>query len=134
MTRIFSRVLALTLFLALIAAPQAFSQETPPPPPQEQPQVEIDFTDDELDSFAEAYVDVEALQAEYQAEFGAVDDPEQAQEIQQRFQTDVLQTIEAQGLDAERYDQIIQATQVDPEFTEDVLVRIETVRQDRMDG
>lgn len=132
MTRTFSRLMALMLFVALLAAPEALAQQTAPP--AQQPQVEIDFSDDELDSFAEAYVDVEALQAQYQAEFGTVDDPEQAQQIQQRFQTDVLQTIEAQGLDAERYDQIIQATQVDPEFTDDLLARIESVRQDRMDG
>ncbi len=132
MTKIFSRLMALTLFVALLAAPEALAQQTAPP--TQQPPVEIDFTDNELDAFAEAYVDVEALQAQYQSEFGAVDDAEQAQQIQQRFQIDVLQTIENQGIDPETYDQIIRATQVDPEFTEDVLTRIASARQDRMDG
>lgn len=136
MNRILTRTLAIALFVALLGAPAAFAQDTPPPPPpqQEAPQVEIDFTDDELDSFAEAYVDVEELQARYQAEFGTVDDPEEAQQIQQRFQSEVNQAIEGQGIDAERYDQIIQATQVDPEFTEGVLVRIEEARSERIDG
>ncbi|MFW5973245.1 MAG: hypothetical protein ACOCTG_04570, partial [Bacteroidota bacterium] len=83
MTRLFTRALTLTMFIALLAGPAAFAQEAAPTPQA----VENDFTDDELDAFAEAYVDVEILQAEYQTQFEDVDNPEEAQQIQQQFQT-----------------------------------------------
>lgn len=134
MTRHLIRGVALALFAALLAAPAAFAQETAPPPappptdPQPQQQVEVDLTDDELDSFAEAYLDIEQLQASYEQQLGAVDDPAQAQEIQQQFNDEAMQTLETSGIGAERYDEIIRAAQTDPELADNIVTRLDEMR------
>jgi hypothetical protein len=137
MIRFLSRGLALTLFAALLAAPAALAQATPPADqqvPQQQQAVPIDFTETELDAFAEVYVEIEDIRAGYQAEYGAVEDPTEAQAIEQRFQNDVMEVISASDIEPERYDQVIMATQMDQDFTESLIERIEAVRMERMGG
>lgn len=129
MTRFLSRGLAFALFAALFAAPVAFAQDAPPPAPQPQMEVATDFTDEELDAFAQAYIDIEAVQLRYQNEHGTIEDPTQAQQVQEQFQSEVFQILEQSAIDAERYEQVIMATQSDQEFAEGVLARIEMLRQ-----
>lgn len=126
MTRLFSRALALVLFAAVAAAPMALAQQVAP-----QPQVDTEFTEDELNQFSEAYVDLELLQVQYQSEHGDVQDEAEMMQIQQQFQADALQTLQESGIDPERYEQIIVATQTNPELAEDLVERIERVRTER---
>lgn len=137
MIRFFSRGLALVVFAALLAAPAALAQTTPPADqqqPQQQPAVAIDFTETELDAFAEVYVEIEDIRAGYQAEYGNLEDPVEAQAVEARFQDDVMEVINASNIEPERYDQVIMATQMDQEFTESLIERIEAVRHERMGG
>lgn len=129
MTRFLSRGLTLALFAALFAAPVAFAQGTPPPAPQPQMEVTTDFTDEELDAFAQAYIDIEAVQMRYQNEYGTIEDPTQAQQVQEQFQTEVFAILDESAIDAQRYEQVIMATQADQEFAQNVLMRIEMLRQ-----
>jgi len=112
----------LVLLAALLIAPAALAQQDVAAP---------DFDEQELDSFAEAYVDIETLQIQYQAQFAEVEDPAEVQQAQQQFQADASEIIEDQGLTMERYEEIIMATQTDPEFAASVLERVEVVRAER---
>lgn len=132
MIRHLTRGLALILFAALLA-PATFSQGTPPPPAQEQPmpqQAQVDLTDAELDAFAEAYLDIEGLQRTYEQRLGAVEDPAQAQQIQQEFNVEAQQTLEESDLAPERYDEIIRAAQTDPELAQQIVTRLDEMRAD----
>lgn len=131
MNRGFTRFLALFVFVALLAAPQAFAQDAPAPAAQEQ---QAEFSDEELRAFANAYVDVEELQNAYQPQIEAAEAPEDAEALQQKLQAEVDAKIAERGLDAERYDSIVQASQASPDFSEQVLALIQEVREERMDG
>ncbi len=122
------RVLGIAAVAMLLAAPTAFAQQTAPPPPTPQA-VETDFSDEELDSFAEAYVGVEALRTQYQMQYGEVEDPTEMQNVQQRFAEDATEIIADAGLEADRYDMIIMATQADEELAADVIARIERLQE-----
>lgn len=130
MTRHLTRGLALALFVALLAAPDALAQQTAPPQtaPQPQQQAQVELADDELDSFAEAYLDIEQLQMTYEQRLGAVEDPAQAQQIQQEFSTEAMQTLESSGIGAERYDEIIRAAQTDPALADEIVTRLDEMR------
>jgi hypothetical protein len=123
MSRYFTRVLTLVAFVGLIAAPAVLAQDAAPVP--------ADFADAELTNFAEAYLAIEGLQVQYQAEYGDLQDSEEMQAIQQQFEEEALGLIENSGLSLERYGEIIVAAQTSEEFAEGLIERIETVRAQR---
>jgi hypothetical protein len=123
MSRHFTRVLTLIAFFGLIVAPTVLAQDVAPAP--------ADFEDAELTTFAEAYLNIELLQVQYQAEHGDIEDPEQMQAVQQQFEEEALGVIEKSGLSVERYGEIIVAAQTNEEFAEGLIERIETVRAQR---
>src|SRR5690554_7836267 len=98
MPRLLTHGLALALFVALFAAPDAFAQQTPPqtPPPTQQAQPPIEVSEGELNAFAEAYLDIEALQATYEQRLGGVEDPAEAQQIQEQFNVEAMQTLRSE--------------------------------------
>jgi hypothetical protein len=126
MTRLFGRALALVLFTVVAAAPMALAQQVAPQPP-----TDMEFTEDELDQFSEAYVDLQLLQVQYQNEHGDVQDEVELMQIQQQFQADAMQTLQESGIDPVRYEQIIVATQLDEGLAEEIVARIERVRAER---
>lgn len=124
---IFSKGLSTLVILALFAVPavaQDMGQQAPPPP------VEVELSEEEKDAVAHAYVSVEMIRAQYQDEFANIEDPEEAQRIQQQFQEEVNEAIEEEGITLELYDQAIQATQTDAELRDDLLARIDEIRGD----
>jgi hypothetical protein len=123
MSRHFTRVLTLLALFGLIVAPAVMAQDAAPAP--------ADFEDAELTTFAEAYLNIELLQVQYQAEHGDIEDPEQMQAVQQQFEEEALGVIEESGLSVERYGEIIVAAQTNEEFAEGLIERIETVRAQR---
>jgi hypothetical protein len=127
--RYISRMIGLFVLAAIFMAPAALAQEQAPPMPSPE-----EFTAEELDAFAEAYVDVEEVQARFQAEYGEVTDPEEAVRVQQVFQEEVSGAVQARGLDAERYDAIVRTSQVDEDFAQVLLTRINDARQNRVEG
>jgi hypothetical protein len=131
--RYFAGMIGLFVCAALFIAPTVYAQDgaqdAPAPVAAEQ-----NFTAEELDAFAEAYVDVEEVQARFQADHGQIDDPEEAVRVQEEFEREVAEAVEARGLGAERYDEIVRASQTDEEFAQGLLARIDEVRQQRTQG
>jgi hypothetical protein len=125
--RYFKGFLGMFICAVLFMAPAAFAQDAPV---TDAP----DFTVEELEAFAEAYVDVEEVQARFHAEYGEVEDPEEAVRIQEEFEAEVTSAVEARGLEAERYDAIVRTSQTDEEFARGLLARIDEVRQQRVQG
>lgn len=119
------RYFILSLLAAFLLVPTAMAQvgepQTTPEP--------VEVTGEELDAIALAYVDVQNLIAEYQTEFGDIQDPQRAVEVQQELATEADAAIEARGIDPERYGHVIEAANADPELLQRLTTRIEALIQ-----
>ncbi len=122
--RFLSKGLSIFVVLALFAIP-ATAQDMQPEP------VDVDLSDEEMEAVAHAYVDLQQLEAQYREEFADLQDPEEAQQVQQQFQQEVEDTVTERGITLELYDQAIQATQTDAELRDELLALIEEVQEER---
>lgn len=116
--------LALTLLLGL-GSPSAFAQQQAP---QEAPNIEV--SDQEMEAAARAYIRVEDITAEYRAKFEQTQDQERAKEIQQEMRSATDAVIEEEGLNPQRYDQIIRAAQSDDQLRSELLALLEELQSD----
>lgn len=116
--RFLAKGLSIFVVLALFAAPVTAQDMEPEP-------VEVELTDEEKEAIATAYVDLQELQAQYREQFADLQDPEEAQQVQQQFREEQQGIVEDSGISLERYDQAIQATQTDAELRDELLALIE---------
>lgn len=86
---------------------------------------DVDVSDAELDQVADAYQAVTEVRERFQQELGEVSDPEKAQELQQQAGEEMVEAVEAQGLDVQTYNQVMEAAQVDEELRNQLLERLE---------
>lgn len=98
--------------LGLAAAPAAMAQS------------QSQFTDDQLNAFAETVVAVNPLIASWNQKIQAAESQEQAQQLAQQARGEVISEIEKGGLTLETYNQIAQAAQQDPELRKDIEDRL----------
>jgi|GEM_PF-394249 len=121
----------LALFAAaglLFAAGTASAQGGAPAPeggaPQEgqgapaaAPQTEqIDVSDSDVQGFVEAYMAVQAVNQEYTQKLQAVEDPEEATELQQEAQGKMEEAVSDSGLSIDQYQQIANQAGQDEEL------------------
>lgn len=99
--------------LALIWAPNLEAQQ--PPPPQQQ-QVEVD--DEELTTFARAYLAVDEIRVEIEQRMQNAGSPEEAQQVQQEGNARMVEAVEGEGMDPQRYSQIGTTLNQDAELRE----------------
>ena len=112
--------------LALSAAGGAWAQSGAPEqttPDAEQPAQQAqmpqssDFSDEEVAQFAQANQEVQDIQSEYTGKLqDAGGDQEKAADIQQEAQEKMVQAVEDSGLGVEKYNQILQVAQADPDL------------------
>lgn len=86
---------------------------------------ESEFSNDQLDSFADAVVEVNPLIEQWNQRIQTAENEQQAQELSQQARAEVVETIEGNGLEVETYNQIVEAAQNDPDLREDLKSRIE---------
>ncbi len=89
---------------------------------------EVDVSDAELDQVADAYQAVTEVRERFQQELGEVSAPEKAQELQQQAGEEMVEAVEAQGLDVQTYNQVMEAAQVDEELRNQLLERLEGIQ------
>jgi hypothetical protein len=105
--------------LALIGAPAAFAQDvdgamTPPPAAGAEPQAGATaFTDVQVDRFAEAMVDIQALNETYGPQVAGAADATARTALQQQMTKEMTAAVTQTGLSAEEYNQIAAAAQGD---------------------
>lgn len=124
-----------TLLIAISAAgiagagqvlAQTQQPQSPPPQPQQpQQQPQIEVSDAEVEQFAAVYTESREIRQEYSEKFQAAGDQQEAQEIQEQMNQEMMQVIEASPLSAERYQQIAGATAQDQELRERILQEVE---------
>lgn len=87
---------------------------------QQQPgqQQDIEVDEQELQTFTEAHIEIEELRSEMQARMQDAEGREEAQQIQQQTNQQMIAIIEEEDLTAERYSQIASAINQDAELRE----------------
>lgn len=114
--------MAATALAAGFALP-AFAQAETETPQATQPAAP---TEEDLQSYAAAALEVQSLLEEWQPQIEAAESPEQANEIGQQAQAEMVMAVEAEGLSVEEYNRITQLAQTDPELQSRIMSYIES--------
>lgn len=108
----------LTALMMMVAyTSNATAQEVPETAPVQEPApAAAELTDDELRTFARAYVEVQELGLEHQAARVTASSAEEAEALDQRAQADMTAALESHGITVEEYAETVQALNDDPEL------------------
>lgn len=117
----FSITAVALLLLGMLTAGPALGQQGVPPQ-QQVPDVEVDEA--ELQTVAEAYVEVQTLTNEFNQVVQQAEDAEEAQAIQAEYAERANEIVEGHDLTVERYDLVVRAATSDDELRERLLARI----------
>lgn len=116
---------ALAVAGALFFGSAAVAQEGAPPPDQE-----VDVSDSELETFTEAYLDVQEIRDELNREIEGAENAREAQALQEEADQEMVRVIEEQHeIGVERYNRVSQAVHADPELYEE----FESLREELTD-
>ena len=104
--------------LALVGAglSDAQAQQQQEQPPVQQPAMPSEFSQGQIDTFADAALEVQQIQQDLNAEMQAAQDAQERQRLQQEAQLEAQQAIEDQGLSLDEYNTILQAANQDPQL------------------
>lgn len=86
----------------------------------QQPEQKADFEDETIEKFAEAHKDVQDLQSDYSSELQEADDENQARDLQSKYREKIMDVIEKNDLDVEKYNEISMAMQRDSDLREKI--------------
>ncbi|GEK46253.1 hypothetical protein HPA02_05360 [Bisbaumannia pacifica] len=118
MTALFSAAL---LSAGLMAATGAMAQDDPATQAaQPQAQAAQNFSDDQLQQFADASQEIAAISQEYTQRLQDAEDEAAQQEIRLEANERMVEEVEATGLEVDTFNAIGQAIQQDPELLERV--------------
>ena len=108
-----SVVAALGIATGMAWAPAALAQSQAP---QDQPQQMEGqpFSQEALQSYAAATLEIERIHESYGPAIEAAGTPEEQEAIQQEAHDEMLDVVEDEGLSVEQYNQIYMAAQADP--------------------
>lgn len=119
MTRTTKSVLlsaAAFVFAGAASAGALAQQQTPPPPAAQQEAAPA--TEQEVKQFAKADKQIAKLTEEWQPKVQEAGSPQEAQQLQQAAQAEMVKAIEKEGLTVDRYNQIYAQAQADPALAE----------------
>ncbi len=108
-------VLATVFAVPFIWAPMTVAGEMEM---EEPPQVEV--SDEEIQAFAAAMMDVQELGQEWTQRMQETEDQEELSQMQQEAQEEMIGAIEDHGMTVEEYNEIATAAQQDPELAQEI--------------
>ena len=104
--------------LLALASPQAMAQSQPQAPAQAQPQpppkTAADFSQEQIEKFADAAVGVRQLKTELDAQARKVETRDDLSKLQQRATVEASRVVEGSGLTIQEYSAIVDAANQDP--------------------
>lgn len=109
----------LTFATHVVAKEPAAQPETAPLVQQSQ------YTDQELDMFASSYQAIMEVREKYAAELEAVDDEEKSRQLIARANEEISNLVGRYGLSVEKYNEIAQSLQTDPELVQRVMGKLQ---------
>lgn len=107
---------------------QGYQQQTPPAAGQGQETAAPDFSGNDLESYATAFLEVRDISQKYQGEMQSAESPEDQQAIQQKAVEEMSEAVRETGLSVEKYNQITEASRTDPELQQEVMDKIAEVQ------
>ncbi|MBB5022464.1 DUF4168 domain-containing protein [Desulfurispira natronophila] len=124
------KISAMIMTLALIMA--AFFIGITPASAQQmpgQPEVEVrDVSNSEVEQVAGAYVEISAIQESYQQRLSNVQDPQEAQKLQQQANEEMTEVVENSGISVDQYNEIMLMAQMDEDIRFRILEEIEEMQ------
>ncbi|MDR6984998.1 flagellar basal body P-ring protein FlgI [Rheinheimera pacifica] len=114
------------LTLSGAALAQQTATEAPTPAAATTQQSAVDLSDANLLKFSVAMDSIQKVGAEYESKFQAAETPEQAQQVQQEAQAEMVKAVEAAGLTADEYNAIAQQAQQDEALRNKILAMAKT--------
>jgi|GEM_PF-4641809 len=99
-----------------------------PPQPPAQQQV-ADVSEKDLNRAAEAYVEVIQAQQQHQTKLQGITDPQEVQAAQQSANQEIEKLISDAGLTIDKYNETMQAVQVDNELQQQFLAMVSKHQQ-----
>lgn len=114
----------------MLSAPASAQQQ------QEQPQAQepIEVSDDELETFAEAHLEVQEVRTELQASLQQAENAEEAQSAQQEANAEMVEIIQDHDMTTERFSRIVNGINADPELQERFDEVVEELTEDEDGG
>ena len=98
-------------------APQQGAPQTQNMPQQQNLPDASDFSDSDLDAFVATQKDMAGIQKKYSQKLQANQDkPKKAKEVQQEAQQKMVEAVQDNGLELEKYNQIVRLAQYDADF------------------
>ncbi len=102
---------SVALMFGAAAMAQDYEMEQQQPP-------QIDVSDQQLQQFAEAQMQISEIQQDFSGRLQDVEDPERAHELQVQANEEMTEAVSDAGLDVESFNDIAMAIQNDPELQE----------------
>jgi flagellar basal body-associated protein FliL len=118
-------VAAMVALAGLMFVPLAEAQDG-----AEETVTSADVPDAEVEQFARSLEEVLVIQQRLKEQLASVQDKEEAQRLQQQANTEMLQAVEANGLQPPRYNVIARSISADAELNQ----RIQEKRQELQEG
>ena len=87
-----------------------------------------ELSQSEIETFADAAIEVQRVQQEFDSQVQAAQNAEEIEQLQQQAQQDARQAIENHGLSVDEYTAILQAANQDPQL---YAMIVETMEQKR---
>lgn len=91
--------------------------------PMQGESTQLGLTDQTVDTFVDAFVEVQKVRTEITAEMDGASDPEEAQAMQAEAQERMIEAVEGAGMSVEEYNEVAMALQNDPERMQEVQQR-----------
>lgn len=116
---------SLMLAGSLAFSAQAVAQDIAPEPETAPVVQQNQYTDQELDMFASSYQAIMEAREKYAAELEAVEDEDKSQALIARANEEINNLVGRYGLSVEKYNEIAQSLQNDPELVQRVMDKLQ---------
>ena len=131
--KIRSRFLALAICAAtsIAAAPVTAAQGAAPEDRQPAPEAQQpapSYSDAELKSFAVAVVQVQRINDAYLPKLKTANSPEEQQQVKKTATDEMVKAVEKEGMTVDKYKQIMNHAQSNPEIADRVMKHIQSVQ------
>ena len=129
-----TRTIATIAFVSIVLLPfpsQSLAQQTPAQQPaaQQPPVQQSDLNETQLRSFAKVYVQVEKILKTYEPKLKEAKTPEEGKQIKNEEMSKINQALTQEGMDAQRYQRIIEIANADDGLRKKLLGFINEERQ-----
>lgn len=127
MTTLFAIGLPVAMLGTATASPEAPPTQPPAAPQQQAPQTDV--SDDEMNTFAKIYVDIQEVRQGFGEQMANAEGREEAQAIQAELQEKTINVIEDHGWSLDKYNTVAAAITADPETKQEAIEMIREISE-----